>query len=152
MKKIAAEVFPMNQMTQADCDNFVAWAWAARKINLIDPEVLSYPRAVMCKAGTEDNPLLYIPVQPVLMFESIAPNPAITERQEALALWRIGEQVVNVMKDSGHAEAYFVCADDRVADICVKHGFEEVRGVRLLKRKLTPEEKLAWIPKPTAEA
>jgi hypothetical protein len=148
MKKITAEVFPMSQMQQEDIDNFIGWAWNARHINLLDPEVLAYPRAVMCKASAGDEPLLYIPIQPVLMFESIAPNPAITERQEALALWRIGEQVTKVMQDSGHAESYFVCSDDRVADLCAAHGYEEVKGVRLLKRKLTPEEREAWIPKP----
>jgi len=147
MKKIKAEILPITEMSQQDIQIFIDWVWKMRHLNWFDPQVLSYPRTVMCRADNGEEPLLYIPLQSVLMWDAIAPKPGLTPRQEAMCLWQIGEAVNQAMEATGHREAYFFTADDRVADICARHDFEELRGIRVLRRKAKPP-----ISNPSTEA
>lgn len=135
MKKIQACILPVGALPEEDQRNFLEWVWRDRAINLFDPESLSHPWSAMCVAGSERNPMLYIPLQPVFVWDAIASKPGITPREEALCLWRIGEAVDAKMEETGVGEAWFLCADGRVADICARHGFEEFKGVRVLRRK-----------------
>lgn len=132
--KIEAEIKTVGRMDIEEQKEFVAWVQSTR-FNMFDPAVISYPRATMLKASDEKGALIYIPLQPVLMYDAIAARPGITPRQEALSMWRIGELVDTVQKDLGYGESYFVCRDDRVADICLRHGFEEIKNVRILRHK-----------------
>ena len=138
--KITTRCVPVGGMVKEDWENFISWVWEARKINNFDPDVVSYPRSVMLTADKEtentSEPILYLPIQPVLMLESLAPKPGITPREEALALWRLGELLEQITKDTGLQEHYFICKDDRMADYCSKHGFTEMKGYRLLKKKI----------------
>lgn len=136
MKKITAEVLPVGSLSDSDKSQFMEWVWGMMPLNMFQPEMLGYPRTVMCKAGTEDETMLFVPLQSVLMFDAIAPKPGLTPRQEAMCLWRVGEAVDEAARDSGHREVFFFCRDDRVADICARHGFEEIKGVRLMRKKV----------------
>lgn len=136
MKKIQACVLPVGALPAEDQKNYIEWVWRDRAINLFDPDALNQTFSAMCVAGTEKNPMIYIPLQPVFIYDAIASQPGITPRQEALCLWRIGQVVDEKMAETGIGETWFVCKDDRVADICSRHGFEEVKGVRLMRRKL----------------
>lgn len=137
MKKITAKVLALCNVPLKDAENFISWIWQARTINCFDPEVLSYPRSCMTMAEDGDGATLYIPIQPVLMFESIAPRPGISPKREALSLWRIGQKLEEVSRDTGLMEQYFLCKDNRVAEICKQHGFTEMEGYRILKKKVT---------------
>jgi hypothetical protein len=142
MKKITADLLPIWQMSEQDQRNFTDWVWQMRKLNMFGgPQVLGYPRTVMCRAQSEEEALLYIPLQSVLMWDAIAPKPGITARQEALCLSRIVQSVDQAMEFTGHREVYFFTRDDRVCDIAARHGFEEIRGVRMLRKKHKTEEK-----------
>lgn len=141
MKKITASVAPVMQMSQKQAQEFTDWVWESREINRFDPDVIGYPKTVMLTAEDEDGKLLYIPLQGVLMFDAIAAKPGITARKEALALARIGQLVDSIAAETGHAETYFLCADERVVEICSRHGYEVVEGFRILRRKhITDEE------------
>lgn len=143
MKKITASVVPICSVPPDEAKDFISWVWGARTINCFDPDVLSYPRSCMTKAEDGDGATLYIPIQPVLMFESIAPRPGISPKKEALSLLRIDELLEDVARDTGIMEQYFLCKDDRVADLCRGHGFTEMEGYRILKKKISarkPEE------------
>lgn len=139
MKKIEAEILPISAMSDTDRQDFMQWVWETQQ-NLFDPDVIGYPRTIMSRAKNEDGNLLFIPIQFVLMYDSIAHKPDLTHRQEALCLLKIGEQVDEAARLLGINELYFFCADDRVADACAKHGFEELKGVRVLRRKLKTAE------------
>lgn len=141
--KIEAEIKAVGRMDIEEQKQFSEWVWNLRKLNMFDSEMISYPRTTMLKASDATGALLYIPLQPVLMYDAIAAKPGITPRQEALSMWRIGELVDSVQKDLGYGESYFVCRDHRVADICLRHGFEEITNVRILRHK-------AEMPKPNA--
>jgi hypothetical protein len=139
--KITARCATIGDLAKDDQENFIAWVWAARAINAFDPKVISYPRTIMLTAdkevkGCPTEPILYLPVQPVLMLESLAPKPGISPHEEAAALGRFGELLEQISKETGIQEQYFLCKDDRVADLCVKHGFTEMKDYRLLQRKI----------------
>ena len=92
---------------------------------MFDPAVVGYPKTVMLRAKSEDENLLFIPLQSVLMYDSIAPKPGLSPRHEALALARIGQVVDQVAQDTGTREVFFFCRDNTVADLCAAHGYEE---------------------------
>lgn len=133
--KVEAQIKVVSAMQPEEAQEFAAWIWRTRELGMFDRDMLGYPRAMMLKACDADGALLYIPLQPVLMYDAIASKPGLNPRQEALSMWRIGELVDQVQKDAGYGESYFVCRDDRVADICLRHGFEELKNVRVLKHK-----------------
>jgi hypothetical protein len=140
MKRITAEAMPLYAVPLDKAKEFIKWVWNGREKNGFDMKVMSYPRTIMCSAKDDTGALMYIPLQPVLMYESIASKPEITERQTALSLWRIGELMEQVMHDTGHCEAYFLVKDGDVADICAAHGWEEIdpKKYRMLRRKIEP--------------
>lgn len=140
MTKIKAQLMPLSKMTEADVSNFKQWVWNLRHINMFQPKVMSAPRTIMCKASavTEggEEPLVYIPLQPVLMYDAIAAKPELDPKHEALALARIGQVVDETAKTLGFQEVFFICRDDRVSDLCAKHGFTEVSKVRVFKKTI----------------
>lgn len=140
MKHITADVIPVPAMSEQDVKDFMEWVFRIRQINKFNPIVMSYPRTVMTVAKNEEENLLFIPLQAVLMFDSIAPKPGLSPRQEALCLWRIGQKVDEVMMTTGFRECIFFTSDDSVADICSQHGFTELKGVRILRKKAPPVE------------
>ena len=137
MQKITAEALPIYSVQPEDAEKFISWVWQARYINCFDPDVLSYPRSCMATAKDAEGATLYIPIQPVLMYESIAPRPGISAKREAISLRRIGDLLEEVSRDTGLMEQYFLCKDDRVADLCAAHGFTEMEGYRILKKKVS---------------
>ena len=139
MTKIKAEILALKDLGEREIALFKEWVWRLRHINMFEPKVLAAPRTVMCKAYDEKtgDPLLFMPLQPVLMYDAIASSPDLTPRQEALALARINQQVEEIAKTTGFQEIYFICRDDSVSDICARHGFEEIKNVRVLKKTIS---------------
>src|SRR5437588_430625 len=115
--KITANPMTVGEMSEEDRKNFAEWVWASRALNCFDMEVVSYPKTVMVRADAPEGAVLYVPLQSVLLFESLAPKPGISPRMEALALYLIGEKVSEMALHTGHREVYFFCKDDRVAEI-----------------------------------
>jgi hypothetical protein len=139
--KITTRMCPIGSMTEEDKKNFIEWVWAERKISNFDRDVLTYPRTVMLTADKENadgtsTPVLYMPVQPVLMMESTPSTPGGDPREKALALRRLSQLLEQITKDTGIQEHYFLTADPHYADFCKKHGFEKIEGFTILKRKI----------------
>lgn len=139
MKKITAEVFTVGSLPKKAWNQLIDWMKRGMPLNMFDPNMLLYPRTVICTAKNDNENFLFVPLQPVLMYDAIASAPGISPRQEALALYRIGEVTDRLAKDSGFREVYFFCRDNSVSDLCAKHGFEEIKNVRVLRKKI-PEE------------
>ena len=138
MTKLSAEMLPLSAMTEQDARDFCEYVWSMHGLNMFQPEVLTYPRAVMLRARNEEGNQLFIPLQSVLMYDSIAPRPGLSPMAEARALSKIGEVVDQAAQHSGTREVYFFCRDDRVADLCARHGYEEIQNVRVLRKKISP--------------
>jgi hypothetical protein len=138
MNKITTTGDALSAVTEEQAKQFIDWVWQSRHINCFDPDIVGYPRTIMLRAEDNDGPLLYLPVQPVLMLESLAPKPGISERKEALSLWKLGQLLEDISRKTGIQEQFFLCKDDRVADICKAHGFTELEGYRILRKKIAP--------------
>lgn len=138
MKEITAEIMPLSVFPPEERELFSSWAWNLRASTQFDMDVLAAPRGCIARAESEDEPLLYVPIQPVLMLESLCPKPELTTNQKTLALWRVVEQMDDVMKLTGMNETYFVTQDDQFAERAVAAGFTEVKG-HVLRRKLPKE-------------
>lgn len=135
MKRITADIMALCKLPMEDTKKFISWI--LRKRNNLDVKVLSYPRACMTRATEGTETLMLIPVQPVLVFESMAAKPEITDHQMAMCLWRIGEVAESAMKDTGMHEAMFLTMDDKMVKLCASHGWKEQKGFRIMKRQLS---------------
>lgn len=148
MQHITAELMPLYSVPVADAKLFIEWMDSVHKERNFDPDTLSYPRSCMSKAGTSDETLMMVPIQPVLFFESMAKKPGLSDMKTAACFFQIGEQLKRVMKDTGHAEAYFLTNSDDEADACERRGWKKVLydpicKTHLMKLKLnrvTPTE------------
>ena len=140
MQKITADICPIGSMQPVDAELFTNWAWQQRENINLDPGVLAYPRTCMTHARMGEETVAMIPVQPVLMFESLVRKPELTARQTALALWKIGEVVESTAPFTGLREAYFITNCEAEANSCEKHGWIKVlhdaeKGQWLMKRR-----------------
>jgi hypothetical protein len=143
MKKITADVMPLYAVPEEDAKKFIQWVWSARdKVNF-DPDTLLYPRSCMTRAQNEEETLMLIPLQPVLMFESMARKPELSDGQSVYCLHKIGQVVESLMEDTGHREAYFLTNDEREAETCSRHGWTKA---------LYDPEKKTWLMKRKTEA
>lgn len=141
MKKIIASVMPVGSVPMDDAKKFITWMWKAKEQTNFDQDALSYPRSCMTMAQQDGETVMMIPLHPVLMFESMVKKEGLSDRQAALGMYRIGEVVESVAKDTGHGEAYFITNDAREVHTTSRHGWTVVmhdadRGVWLLKRKV----------------
>jgi len=139
--KIKADVIPLCHLTLEDVQSFIKWVWTLRKKNDFDMRVISHPRTVMFKASDESGPIAFVPAQPVLMFESLAPKPGLTNRQTAVSLSRINEVAESVMKDVGMLEAFFITNDEPEVKLCTARGWKVIlhdpeKGQWLVKKQI----------------
>lgn len=117
-----------------DASQFEEWVKAAQEINLFDPNVMTYPTTRTLVAHNGEN-LLYMPVQNVLMMESLAPKPGIAPIDEAVALREITKTVAFMASQQGIREQYFLCKDERVVKFGSAHGYE-VLPFKVLRMKV----------------
>lgn len=121
--KISAEVKALSLVTEEEQKDFISWMWEAKERTNFDMSVLTYPRAVMFRTFDEEGTAIFLPAQPILMFESLCPRPGLSDKAAALSLWRIGELADSVMRDVGMYESYFITNDQKEADACEKRGW-----------------------------
>lgn len=145
MEKITADILRQQDLTEQDAEKFCEWVYAMKDKNNFDPAVMWYERTIMCRAQAGEEPIAYLPLQPVLMYESLAPKPGATSRQIAMALWKIGEVVDDAARATGFHEAFFITSDEREATVCSLHGWaiimhDHERKTWLMKHRIKPTE------------
>jgi hypothetical protein len=138
MKKITADILPLPALTSDDVRNFVEWVTSID--NNFDKDVMFYPRTVMLRALADGIPIVYVPLQPVLMYESLAPGPDISNLQRAVALREISALVDGMAANTGHGEGYFLTNSLEEMELVTKRGwtvclYDADRHTWLLKRK-----------------
>lgn len=136
LRNIVANLKPLFQMPLTDAKQFMEWVKAYSWKTQFNPIVMSHPRMVMATAYDESGPILYLPLQSCIMFDCLAPKPGINKRELAYALSQVGQVVEQAMKDTGNCDAYMFTNDNDEADSVVKHGWEELKGVRLLRKRI----------------
>lgn len=142
MKKVTADVCEIQHVGLEDAKNFINWAYLMRDKTQFDIQVMKHPRMCMTRALIDGQPSLYVPIQPVLMFDALTPDPAISNRERVLSMLRISELLeTKIMPDTGMYDAYFYTNDAAQAEISAKNGWEEVKGVRLMRKRISaPKE------------
>lgn len=143
MKKVAAEVMPISDFTIEDMTKFINWAYLMREKTHFgrDMSVMNHPRLCMTKATMDGEPALFIPLQPVLMFDVLTPDPNLTDRQRAICMWRIGELLESqIMPDSGMYDAFFYTNDEQEVETCSRHGWTELKGVHLMRKRIAGKQ------------
>lgn len=138
MLKIETEVMPIGFLPEEDVRVFSRWMWEQREKTNFDMATIGAPRACIIKASKGEKVLAYVPIQPVIFIESLCSSPDVTKDQLAMAFYKIQEQVKDLLRDSGHAEAYFVTTDAEFADFAEAHGWTKY---------LFDPEKNAWLVK-----
>jgi len=126
-----------------DTPEFIEYMKGAQDINLFDPDVMTYPNTKVLAAYGQEGVKMFMPFQMTITLESLAPKPGLTEREEALALKELAQQVVFLAKANGIEEVYFLCSDDTVINFAEKHGFERIphTTMRLKLKTLEQPEK-----------
>ncbi len=144
MREITADVMPLYAVPEEDAQKFIKWIWDVRQKVCFDADTLAYPRSCMTMAKIDGETSLMIPLQPVLMFESLARKPGLSNRETAVCMLRIGESVEDIAKLTGHAEGYFFTNDYPEVLACSKNGWtvylhDPEKGVWMMKRKFNSQ-------------
>lgn len=122
---IETNLMPVGATPENDVKLFLEWMWEQRIKTNFDKNVLGYPRTCMAQVKKAEETVALVPVHPVLMLESLARNPNLTDSELVLALDSVNDTIQQVMRDTGMAEAFFQTNIERFADICEKHGWEK---------------------------
>jgi hypothetical protein len=109
-----------------DADLFNDWVNRIKDLNLFDPAVMEYPGTNTLAVDINGEPALYFPFHPVIAGESLAPKPGLTPREEAVALKKLQEGLVNIAKGLGIREIYFVCKDESLGKFVEHYGYEHL--------------------------
>src|SRR6266702_2624777 len=139
MKRITAEL--LDSVTEQDTKELFEWSLALKEKNNFDSDVLFYPRCVVTRAVADGEPIVYLPLHPVIMFESLAPKPGLSKGQIAMALYRIGEAVEQVAQSTGYGEMYFLTNDEDEVKATSRRGwiiclYDSEKKTWLMKRRV----------------
>ena len=137
LRNIRADICVLCKVPLEEAKLFINWIWKSLHVTQFNPAVLSHPRMCMTVARDENGPLVMIPLRPVLMFDCMATRPDLDKRTKAYAMFKIGEKVEEVMRDTGMLDCYFYCNDDDEAASCAKHGWTELKGVHLMTKRIS---------------
>lgn len=94
----------------------------------LDPDVLTYPNTTLLSAYAKSNnqPLLYVPVQQVYMLDGLGPAPMASPVDVAAALAQVIKTIHYMSFTQGIGEIYFPCEDEGVNGLAQRHGFSRM--------------------------
>jgi len=144
MKTITADALPLYAMSDEDVQKFIKWAYLMKGKTKFNMRVMTHPRMCMTRALMDDEAELFIPLQPVLMYDVLTPSPNLTNKERAICMAAIGEMVEKrIMPDTGMYDAYFTCNDEAEVKAVCKVGWEVImhdpeRHLWLLKKSIAP--------------
>lgn len=116
---------PVRGIKPEEFDTLVKWLVEQQDKNYVDLGMLSYPKTAVLVAGN-GTPNLFMPVQPVLMLESLAAKPGISGRDFMKSLKCLVDSVKEIAAKQGIAELYFFIGDKRIEKLGHYVGFEKM--------------------------
>lgn len=99
---------------------------ANSKRNAFDPDVLEYPLTTTLAAHSNGTTYAYMPVNPVLMLESIGMTNGHTPQEQANAVMEMTKTAAALGHINGYREVYFLASDETTANGAKLMGFEEL--------------------------
>lgn len=103
--------------------------------NLVDHKVYEYPATSTLKAVKDGKPLVFMPIHPVFMLESLGIVSQNSAVDTALALSELVKTVRWEAHNKGHGEIFFACSEPTTQAFAEKHGFERV-NVPMFKMRI----------------
>jgi hypothetical protein len=143
MKKVTADISPVMALGPSQARDMLDWMYRGGW----NAEVLHYPRTVISRALADDEPIMYVPVGPILRFETLAAKPGTSVLQIAQGLQKISALVDKIGGEFGFREAEMMtCVEDEMK-LCVKRGwyvvlYDAERKTWLLRHRLPTTEPL----------
>ena len=98
-------------------------------------DCLKYPSTTTFCAYDESGPLAYLPIQKVLMMETFAPRPGLTELQQAQVLKEFVQATVTHAHQNGIGEIYYLGSDEKT-DSFARHNVYEYVPLPVFRIKL----------------
>jgi len=111
----------------ADGQNMADWILSTPH-NSFDPAIATYPHLHTFAIEDEDGPLLYVPIHPVLVVESVAARPNITAKKYIMALTEAKSAIEDMARQSGIREIYTNSGYGPMIKALRRHGYEPVTG------------------------
>lgn len=113
---------PQNNPRMARALQFLA---RIREQSHLDTDILTYPMTTMLEAYVKatGEPVLYMPVQHVLMMESLGPSPTASPIDIAKGLEEITKIVSYDAQKAGIGEVYYPSSDASVNGFAQRHHF-----------------------------
>lgn len=111
------------------------WLRANKDKNSFDEDVLSYPASELWSARKNGTVHAYLPLQQVVVLESLGPNPESQPIEIASSLLKFVEGASLVAHRAGMREIMFMVSDELTAQAAEILGFEELK-CRVMRRKL----------------
>lgn len=108
-----------------DASQAARWV-ADNKINDLDPDVIANPQTTTFVAS-DDEPVVYLPVQGVAMLDALGKNPKATKQRIAKALSVLIPVIAFQAATHGVKEIYLPSGDPETIEFAKAHGFEEVK-------------------------
>lgn len=141
MREISIETMPAGVFPEQDIKLFCQWMFRQRESSNFDPEVVAAPRACIIKATQAGKTIAFMPVQPVLVLESLCNDASLTKSQLTLVVYEIHKLIKKILQDSGTTEAFFTTSNERFVYLCEgqgwkKHLFDESKHTWLMKLKI----------------
>ena len=115
----------VRKVESRDVNELDQWLTATAN-NLADRDVFFYPHSTVNVAFSGAKKLAFMPVQLAAVLESLAINPANSERETAKALAELTKAIVLQSRERGVKEIYFVCKDESTAEFAKRQLFEEL--------------------------
>lgn len=111
------------------------WLRANQDKNSFDEGVLAYPCTELWAAKNNGTTHAYLPVQQVVVLESLGTNPNSKPIEIASSLLKFVEGASLIAHRAGMRELMFLVSDDLTAKASEALGFEELK-CRVMRRKL----------------
>lgn len=143
LKTISAELLPMCDVAVEDARKFCGWMETQAARTNLDIKVLSYPRSCMARVAKGEKTVAMLPIQPVLMLESLAKDPEMSEWALTLSIIELDALTGQVMASTGICEAYLLTDMPKFVDTAISRGWTKClhdpeRKTWLMKKQIEP--------------
>jgi hypothetical protein len=108
-----------------DLEKLVDWTVASLEASHFDPDILGKPSTLLL-AAHDSQPITFLPLQMVLMLESVVSDPEASPERRALAIRELTKAAAYVARSKGVNELVFLPTDPELEKLAKKHGFEEL--------------------------
>lgn len=128
--------YKVRMFSKEEGPQLVEWLHANRAKNHYDPAILGCGATRVMAVDRGEETLCYLPLQTVIMSDSLAPNPRKSVLEIARAMKEFVWQMVRMAKQAGIGEIYFLCdpKDTATLNLAKRHGYEEL-GFKVMRLK-----------------